>query len=160
MRRRAYIGLGANLGSPARQLRAAIDGIAQLGDLLAVSPLYRSAPMGPADQPDYCNAACVLDTDLTPPQLLEALLRIERACGRVRDGQRWGPRRLDLDLLHVEGVLWSSDELTLPHPGIALRNWVLWPLLDVAPMLEIPALGAIRTLAESLGREGLSVWAE
>lgn len=157
---RAYIGLGSNLGSPAQQLRAALSALAQLPDVrvLAQSGLYRSAPMGEAGQADYCNAACCIETTLVPQTLMEALLAIERAAGRVRDGRKWSPRILDLDLLHYEGVTLNSEALTLPHPGIAQRNFVLWPLLDIAPELEIPGLGRIRECAERVGREGLELW--
>ena len=158
MSRRAYIGLGANLGEPALQVQQALQHMQSLGSVIAVSPLYRSVPMGPSDQPDYCNAACVLDSALAPMALLESLLSIERACGRIRDGQRWGPRRLDLDLLHVEGFSCDVPGLTLPHPGIAQRNWVLWPLADIAPLLVVPGVGRIDTAAAAIGREGLAPW--
>lgn len=154
---RAYIGLGANLGAPAVQVCAAVAALAGCGEVVARSPLYRSVPMGPP-QPDYCNAVCILDTELPPQELMLSLLAIERAAGRVRDGSRWGARQLDLDLLHVEGVALNSEALRLPHPGIAQRNFVLVPLADVAPQLEVPGLGRIQTLALQLGREGLQPW--
>ncbi len=154
---RAYIGLGANLGAPAAQLRAAVAALAGCGEVVAQSPLYRTMPMGPP-QPEYCNAVCVLDTDLPPQDLMQRLLAIERAAGRVRDGSRWGARQLDLDLLHVEGVALDSEALRLPHPGIAQRNFVLVPLADVAPQLEVPGLGRIDALAAKAGREGLQPW--
>lgn len=158
MTRRAYIGLGANLGEPARQLRAALERIAMLGTLVATSPFYRSAPMGPSDQPDFCNAVCALDTGLDPRALLEELLAIERSQGRVRDGRRWGPRRLDLDLLHMEGETLASAELCLPHPGIADRNFVLVPWADIAPELAVPGIGRIGDAARAIGRAGLNEW--
>lgn len=158
MTRRAYIGLGANLGQPAEQLHTAFARISELGRLVATSPLYRSAPMGPVDQPDFCNAVCALDTGLEPQALLDALLAIERACGRVRDGHRWGPRILDLDLLHVEGVQLDTPTLRLPHPGIAARNWVLAPWCDIAPDLVVPGIGGIANAAAAMGRAGLAPW--
>ena len=156
----AYVGLGANLGDPAAQLRAALGAIAQIPDtqVLATSRFYRSAPMGPPDQPDYCNAVCHLQTRRTPRELLDALIAIERTAGRTRGSERWGPRRLDLDLLHVEGVAMDEPGLHLPHPGIAHRNFVLVPLAELAPSLAIPGLDPIDTLARALGTDGLSAW--
>lgn len=156
----AYVGLGANLGEPAVQLRTALDAIARLPGtrVVATSRFYRSAPMGPAGQPDYCNAVCELETALAPRALLEALIAIERAVGRIRGAERWGPRRLDLDLLHVEGVTMDEPGLHLPHPGIAQRNFVLVPLAELAPVLEIPGLGRVADRAQEAGTEGLSLW--
>lgn len=156
-RKHAYIGLGANLGDPAAQLRWALSRLSQLGDLVAQSQLYRSAPMGPADQPDYCNAVCSLVTGLDPLRLMDALLAIERETGRVRD-RKWGPRTLDLDLLHMEGVELRSERLCLPHPGIAQRNFVLVPWAEIAPELAVPGVGRIAEAARRLGRQGLSPW--
>lgn len=160
--RSAYVGLGANLGDPATQLRAALQALAQVPgcEVLDVSRFYRSAPMGPSDQPDYCNAVCVLRSPLSPRALLEALIAIERQAGRVRGGERWGPRSLDLDLLHVEGVAMDEPGLHLPHPGIGYRNFVLVPLADVAPGLHIPGLGTIGPLAIASGSTGLTLWDE
>jgi len=156
----AWIGLGANLGDPAAQLSAALAAIAALPQTrcIGVSRYYRSAPMGPADQPDYCNAVCAIETALEPEVLMQALLGIERDAGRIRDGSRWGPRRLDLDLLHVDGVACELPQLRLPHPGIAERNFVLVPLADIAPALNIPGVGCISELASAIGREGLGDW--
>jgi 2-amino-4-hydroxy-6-hydroxymethyldihydropteridine diphosphokinase len=113
--------------------------------------------MGPP-QPDYCNAVCVLETPASPEVLMQTLLAIERGAGRVRDGSRWGPRQLDLDLLHVEGVVSDRAELRLPHPGIGLRNFVLVPLADVAPSLEVPGVGRVDIAAQRAGRNGLTRW--
>lgn len=156
----AYVGLGANLGDPAAQLRAALAAIAALDgtQVVATSRFYRSAPMGPPDQPEYCNAVCHVQTGLAPRALLDALIGIERTAGRIRGGERWGPRRLDLDLLHVEGLQTDEPGLRLPHPGIAKRNFVLVPLAELAPALEIPGLPAIDWLAREVGMEGLSAW--
>ncbi|TDU24407.1 2-amino-4-hydroxy-6-hydroxymethyldihydropteridine diphosphokinase [Panacagrimonas perspica] len=156
----AYVGLGANLGDPAAQLRAALDAIAALDGtrIVATSRFYRSAPMGPPDQPEYCNAVCQVQTALSPRDLLDALIGIERTAGRIRSGERWGPRRLDLDLLHVEGIAMDEPGLHLPHPGIASRNFVLVPLAELAPQLQIPSLEPIDTLARTVGMEGLSAW--
>lgn len=158
----AYIALGANLGEPARQLRAAMQALASTQGihLLAQSPLYRTAPLGPAGQPHYCNAVCKIETSLTPEQLLEQMLALERAAGRVRSGDRWGPRLLDLDLLYMEGEQRSNECLKLPHPGIASRNFVLIPMADVAASLDIPGVGRIAEQAQNIGREGLEPWLE
>lgn len=154
---RAHIGLGANLGDPAACLSWALQRLAELGQVEAQSPLYRSAPMGPADQPDYCNAVCVLVTPLTPRALLDALLAIERETGRVRDA-KWGPRTLDLDLLHVDGIVSAETSLRLPHPGISRRNFVLCPWADIAPATQIPGLGRVDALAAAIGCDGLTPW--
>ncbi len=156
----AYVGLGANLGDPAAQLRAALAAIAALDgtQVVATSRFYRSAPMGPPDQPYYCNAVCHVRTAIAPRDLLDALIGIERAAGRIRGGERWGARRLDLDLLHVEGVVLDEPGLHLPHPGIAQRNFVLVPLAELAPALAIPGLGALDVHARDIGMDGLSAW--
>ncbi len=154
----AYVGLGANLGDPPQQLRAALKRIAGLGRIAATSPFYRSAPMGPADQPAFCNAACRLETDLEPEALMQALLGVELQMGRQRS-VKWGPRTIDLDLLHVDGVQSASVSLQLPHPGIAQRNFVLAPLLDVAVVgLRIPGLPSLDEALRAIGREGLELW--
>jgi 2-amino-4-hydroxy-6-hydroxymethyldihydropteridine diphosphokinase len=158
----AYIALGANLGEPAQQLRAAIHTLASTTGirLLAQSPLYRTAPLGPADQPYYCNAVCQVETTMSPEQLLEQMLMVERAAGRVRSGDRWGPRLLDLDLLYMEGEQRQTLQLQLPHPAIAQRNFVLVPLADIAPMLNIAGVGIVAEQAQKLGRDGLELWPE
>lgn len=157
---RVYLGLGANLGTPAAQVERALALIAALPDttLLARSSLYRSDPVGPAGQPDYCNAACVIDTRLTPLALLDAVQGIEQEAGRIRDGIRWAARLLDIDLLHVEGLKLSTPQLSLPHPHLQERNWVLVPLAEIAPALDIPGLGAISELASAIGSAGLRRW--
>lgn len=158
----AYIGLGSNLQHPAQQLRGALQALSQTTglEMLVQSSIYRSAPLtlleSPA-QPDYCNAVCAVRTALAPQVVLEVLLDIERAAGRIRDGQRWAPRILDLDLLHVDGVALSTPQLTLPHPGIAARNFVLVPLAEIAPALVIPGVGSIAELAKAAGFQGLQL---
>lgn len=156
----AYIGIGANLGDPAAQVRHALHAIAQLPgvQLRGVSRFYGSAPMGPADQPDFCNAVCRVDSRMAPAPLLQALIGIEREAGRVRGAERWGPRLLDLDLLHVEGVALDEPGLHLPHPGLAHRNFVLVPLAELAPALHIPGVGVMQDLAARMSREGLWLW--
>ena len=157
---RAYLGLGANLGTPAQQIAAAFDQIAALPDtaLLARSSLYRSDPVGPIGQPDYCNAAAMIDTGLTPLALLDALHAIEQAAGRQRDGVRWAARLLDIDILHIDGLSLTEPRLTVPHPHLHERNWVLVPLAEIAPALEIPGLGPISARAAAAGTAGLRFW--
>lgn len=157
---RAWLGLGANLGAPAVQLESALTAIAALPNtrLVARSTLYRSDPVGPPGQPDYCNAACEIETALAPLTLLDALQAIENAAGRQRDGIRWAARLLDLDILHVEGLACADARLSLPHPQLARRNWVLVPLAEIAPALEIPGLGPVAELARRLGHAGLRAW--
>lgn len=154
---RAFIGLGANLGDPPAQLRTALEAIDPLGRMLAVSPFYRSAPMGPTDQPDFCNAVCALETGLAAPALMDALLAIERGMGRLRT-VKWGPRLIDLDLLHVDGVHCATETLTLPHPGIGQRSFVLVPWADIAADTAVPGVGLIDEAARSVDRTGLRRW--
>jgi 2-amino-4-hydroxy-6-hydroxymethyldihydropteridine diphosphokinase len=142
---RAYIGLGSNLGD-SRQL--VLDAVEALGRLpgtrvLGRSRLYRTPPWGLLDQPPFVNAAVSIETPLAPLELLDAMLAIERAAGRIRDGERWGPRTLDLDLLHVEGVVLHDPRLTLPHPRIAERAFVLLPLNELAPGLALAGQGRV-----------------
>ncbi len=154
-----YIGLGSNLADPIAQVRQALTALAGLPAtrLLAASPLYRSRPMGPADQPDFINAVAALDTALAPLDLLDALQDIEQAQGRVRDAVRWGPRTLDLDLLLYAEQCLELPRLRVPHPGLPARNFVLYPLHDIAPELMIPGHGALRQLLAQCPREGLDV---
>ncbi|MDF9393600.1 MULTISPECIES: 2-amino-4-hydroxy-6-hydroxymethyldihydropteridine diphosphokinase [Methylococcus] len=156
---KAYIGLGANLGDAAETVRAARRAIGTVPGVreLAFSSLYRSAPMGPSDQPDYVNAVMAVATSLAPQDLLHALQRIEQIHGRVRSGERWGPRTLDLDLLLYDDLALDTETLTLPHPGITKREFVLYPLAEIAPDLHIPDRGPLRELVRSCPRRGLSV---
>lgn len=157
---RAYFGLGANLQDPARQVQEAVRRIGAWPDvqLLARSSLYRSAPMGPGVQADYCNAACVVETRLSPERLLEAVQDLERDMGRQRSPERWAARLIDVDLLHYVGEHRNGPALTLPHPGIASRNFVLVPLSEIAPDLEIDGVGSVAAQAARMGRAGLSIW--
>ena len=126
------VGLGANLGNPLAALQSAALGIAALPETrwVAASSVYRSAPVGPPGQPDYLNACLRIETHLAPLALLDRLQALEARAGRVRD-RHWGPRTLDLDLLlHGESGL-DTERLTLPHPRIQERNFVLQPLIDV-----------------------------
>ena len=152
----AYVALGSNLGDPRRQLLDAMDALSNLPDtrLLQRSRLYRTPPWGMLEQPPFLNAAVRLDTGLAAGELLDALLAIERAAGRTREGERWGPRTLDLDLLHMEGVRMADARLTLPHPRIAERAFVLLPLADLAPGLDLPGQGKVAELLAALDHSG------
>ncbi len=129
----AFVALGSNLSDPPRQLRNAVQAIGRLPGtrLIAASRVYRSAAVGPGTQPEYLNAVLRLATSLAPRALLDALQGIERAQGRERR-ERWGPRTLDLDLLLYDDRRIDTGDLTVPHPRLAERNFVLYPLLEVA----------------------------
>ena len=144
----AYVGLGSNLQGPAGQLASAFDLLAGISKtlLIARSSLYRSAPFGGIEQPDFINAAASLLTRLTARQLLAELQEIEARRGRERDDVRWGPRVLDLDLLAYANERIDEPDLIVPHPGIAERNFVLLPLIDVAPGLVIVGLGRVTAI--------------
>lgn len=157
----AYVALGSNLADPHQQVLDAFDALARLprSELLACSHLYRTPPWGVVDQPWFVNAAARLETALAPPDLLAALQAIERRAGRVR-GVRYGPRTLDLDLLYVEGVHSDDPQLTLPHPRIAERAFVLLPLAELAPDLVLPARGRVADLLAAADAEGCELLAE
>lgn len=134
----AWIGLGANLGEAEATLRSAVAALRALpGRLAGLSSLYRSAPLGPAGQADYLNAVARLDTPLAPHALLAALQAIENANGRVR-GVRWGPRTLDLDLLLYGNDRIATADLTVPHPELVHRNFVVIPLLELEAKACLP----------------------
>ena len=120
------------------------------------SRLYSTRPMGPQDQPNFVNAAAGLLTQLGARELLDALLQIEQAMGRHRQ-ERWGPRVIDLDLIWMVGETINEPGLTLPHPGVSTRNFVLYPLADIAPTLAIPGHGRVLDLLRAAGDDGISV---
>ncbi|ANO51648.1 2-amino-4-hydroxy-6-hydroxymethyldihydropteridine diphosphokinase [Woeseia oceani] len=148
----AFIGIGSNLGEPVQQVEQAIKALAGLEQsrLILCSSLYRSAPVGPQDQPDFINAVVAVLTRLAPQGLLTSLQAIENVQGRTRSGERWGPRTLDLDLLVYGQASVATAELTLPHPRIAERNFVLLPLSEIAPHLPIPGLPSVPQLVQQL----------
>lgn len=156
---RAYIGLGSNLADPQAQLARAVAALRSLpaSRLTALSRFYRSRPMGPADQPDYLNAVAMLDTRLEAHELLDALQSIENDQGRVRGPLRWGPRTLDLDLLLFGADIIDTGRLKVPHPGIAERNFVLYPLAEIAPELVLPDGRTLQQLLAACSRDGLVV---
>jgi len=147
----AYIGLGSNLQEPIQQIQNALAVLKQLPDstLVCYSSLYGSPPMGPADQPDYVNAVAELHTRLAPLKLLNILQTIEVRQGRLRDLRRWSARTLDLDLLVYGDQEINTPRLIVPHPGLHERNFVLYPLQEIAANLTIPGLGSIHRLTAS-----------
>jgi len=136
----AYIGLGSNLENPLAQIQQALLALQALPEtqLLTHSSYYQSVPLGPANQPDYINAVAHITTALSPIDLLSALQMIENKQGRVRNGQRWGPRTLDLDILLYNDYCCQTPRLTLPHPGLYERAFVLYPLYECNPALILP----------------------
>jgi len=124
-------------------------------ELLAFSGLYSTEPMGPADQPAYVNAVCEILTKMTAGQLLDALQSIEQQSGRQRDGVRWGPRTLDLDILLYGDRSLNTGRLTIPHPGLLERSFVLIPLLEIAPDIEVPGSGAAADFLHQVNDYGI-----
>jgi len=144
----AYIGLGSNLGHSVTTLQAAKQALAELPEtkLQCCASLYKSAPIGTIEQPDFINSVCGLATTLAAPDLLHRLLTIEQNYGRQRTGSYGEPRTLDLDLLLYGDLSMNTAELTLPHPGLHERAFVLYPLSEIAPDLVIPGQGPVAEL--------------
>jgi 2-amino-4-hydroxy-6-hydroxymethyldihydropteridine diphosphokinase len=156
--RPAYVAIGSNLRFPRERVLEAMQRLAALSpaDTLLRSHLYLSRPMGPQDQPDFVNAAAGLLTQQSPQELLANLLDIERSMGRNR-GERWGPRVIDLDLVWMVDAAVDEPGLKVPHPGVSIRNFVLYPLADIAPTMKIPGMGTVLDLKHNVGGEGISV---
>jgi len=155
-----YIGLGSNLSEPAKQLKTAVQAISVLENcqINRISSLYFSRPMGPQDQPDYMNAVLSLSTKLTAIELLDQLQNIENNAGRVRKDNRWGARILDLDILLFGQQIINSERLTIPHYGMKLREFVLMPLEEIAPNLNLPCGDSLNELIQSLDQNGLKIF--
>jgi 2-amino-4-hydroxy-6-hydroxymethyldihydropteridine diphosphokinase len=153
----AYIGLGANLGDPSATLRAAFGALANLPESRVVhcSSLYRTAPVGNTDQPEFINAVAALETTLAPEALLDALFDIEARFGRIR-AEKNGPRTLDLDLLLYNNQQLDLPRLTLPHPRLHLRAFVLFPLAELVPDLPLPGRGSIAAWLPAVANQGIS----
>jgi 2-amino-4-hydroxy-6-hydroxymethyldihydropteridine diphosphokinase len=156
--RPAYVAIGSNLQQPRERVLEACEHIRALPAtrLELRSRMYLTRPMGLQDQPDFINAAVGLLTQWTARELLDALLDIERRMGRQRH-ERWGPRLIDLDLVWMVGATVEEPGLTLPHPGVSMRNFVLYPLNDIAPLLDIPGHGRVMDLKSRSGADGISV---
>lgn len=154
---RCYIGLGANLEQPLTQLRQAVLALQQMPEssLVAVSAFYGSRPMGPQDQPDYINAVAAVDTQLSAEALLDALQHIELSQGRTRKADRWGARTLDLDILLYGNQQINTERLTVPHYGMRLREFVLYPLHEIAPDLTLPDGTVVESLLAQVPLNGL-----
>jgi 2-amino-4-hydroxy-6-hydroxymethyldihydropteridine diphosphokinase len=149
----AFVGIGSNLGEPERQIAAALEQLAaEEGiELVAVSTLEETEPVGYLDQPNFLNGAARIETELPARELLERLLAIESRLGRVRgEGLRFGPRTIDLDLLVYGDERIDQPGLTVPHPRLAERRFALEPLVELAPGLEIPGLGPVQALLAEL----------
>ena len=156
--RPAYVAIGSNLNHPRERVHEAYDRLATLPAtrLVLRSRLYKTRPMGPQEQPYFVNAAAGLLTQLTARPLLDSLLGIETAMGRTRQ-ERWGPRVIDLDLIFLWGETVEEPGLTVPHPGVSRRNFVLYPLADIAPTLAIPGHGKVSELLHRAGDDEISV---
>ncbi len=153
----AYIGLGSNLNNPEQQVFSALEEINRIKNtqLIASSSLYESAPLGPADQPDYINAVARIETNLSPNELLLELQTLENRHGRKRSATKWQARSLDLDLLVYGDSVINENTLTVPHPEIRHRNFVLYPLHEVCANLSIPGLGLVSQLRAKCDKKGL-----
>lgn len=151
MLNRVYVGLGSNLDDPAAHIRRACQELGVLPGTCCsqYSRLFKSAPHGPADQPDYINAVAELETELTPSELLIVLQALEQQHGRVRTEERWGPRPLDLDILLYGDLRINTSDLQVPHPRMTERPFVLYPLQELEPDLNIPGLGALSELLQN-----------
>jgi 2-amino-4-hydroxy-6-hydroxymethyldihydropteridine diphosphokinase len=155
----AVVGLGGNLGDAAATLRAALPALDALPDtrLVRSSRLFRTRPWGRRDQPDFVNAAALLETTLPPRALLEGLLAVERAFGRDREADtgRWGPRTLDLDLLLYGDRVVDEPGLVVPHPHLHERVFALLPLVEAWPEAAIPGIGPARAVLAAMACEGI-----
>lgn len=155
--RPAYVGIGSNLDDPPARVRAAIVALSGLPStrLVVSSPIYESVPFGPVAQPAFHNAVAGLLTQLDPRRMLVELQTLQLQLGRSEVSVRWGPREIDLDLLVLGDERVDAPELTLPHPGIPERDFVLYPLRDIAPELVVPGAGRVRDLASRVTDRGM-----
>ncbi|HBH7062784.1 2-amino-4-hydroxy-6-hydroxymethyldihydropteridine diphosphokinase [Enterobacter cloacae] len=156
----AYIAIGSNLASPLEQVNAAVQALGEIPQsrIVAVSSFYRTPPLGPQDQPDYLNAAVVLDTALDAETLLDNTQRIELQQGRVRKAERWGPRTLDLDIMLFGNEVINTPRLIVPHYDMKNRGFMLWPLFEVAPALTFPDGIPLRDILDNLHAEKPARW--
>ncbi|MEC5342967.1 2-amino-4-hydroxy-6-hydroxymethyldihydropteridine diphosphokinase [Brenneria populi] len=157
---RVYLSLGSNLAQPLQQAHAALSALDSVPQtrLVRRSSFYRSRPLGPQDQPDYLNAVAELETALDAEQLLDHTQAIEREQGRVRKAQRWGPRTLDLDILLFGNEVIRSARLTVPHYDMKNREFILYPLAEIAPELVFPDGTSLSDVLINVDRNGLTLW--
>lgn len=153
---RVYIGLGSNLENPTAQIKTAIADLQNIPQtkLVASSSLYKSPPMGPQDQPDYINAVVAVETPLSAHALLDALQAVEQQHGRIRQ-RHWGERTLDLDILLYGDEMIQDERLTVPHPGLAERAFVVYPLAEISAELDIPGMGNLMQIKAQCPLDGL-----
>ncbi|MFV9998139.1 MAG: 2-amino-4-hydroxy-6-hydroxymethyldihydropteridine diphosphokinase [Arsenophonus endosymbiont of Dermacentor nuttalli] len=157
---RVYIAIGSNLNDPLQQVQSAIKALYQLPNTnpVAVSSFYRSKPMGPQDQPDYLNAVIALDTELLPEILLKHTQSIELKHGRTRKADRWGARMLDLDIMLYGQQIIQTANLTIPHYGLKEREFMLYPLAEIAPKLHFPDGELLSERLLLIAKNGLTLW--
>lgn len=155
----SYIGIGSNQQDPITQAQQAIRALQHLpqSKLTNCSSLYSSTPMGPQDQPDYVNAVAEIETQLSAIELLNALQAIELDQGRVRKDNRWGPRTLDLDIILYDNQQINTERLTIPHYGMHEREFVLYPLMEIAPNLTLPNGTLLSQLSALCDKNGLTI---
>ena len=155
-----FIAVGSNLNDPMSQALGAIESLKVLpqSQFVQASSLYSSCPMGPQDQPDYINAVVEIRTSLTPMELLDQTQAIELDQGRVRKTERWGARTLDLDILLYAQEVIESERLTVPHYGMKDREFVVYPLLEIAPNLYLPCGTKLKELIKTVPLNGLHIW--
>ncbi len=153
-----YIGLGANLNDPYETIRSAISALSELPccEFVAPSRIYSSKPMGPVNQPDYVNAVVLLKTSLSAHEVFQLTCELEQKHGRVRDGEHWGPRTLDLDILLYGQHIIKDEQLTVPHYGLQDREFVVFPLLDISPELVLPCGTRLQNVASKLSLNGMN----
>ncbi len=154
----AYIGLGSNLSEPVKQIESAILAIGKVphSQIIQISSLYLSKPMGPQDQSDYINAVLALETSLPAIELLDVLQGIENKAGRVRKENRWGARILDLDIILYGNEVIQTDRLTIPHYGLCEREFVLLPLTEIASELNLPNGESVKLLSQNIANNGIT----
>ncbi|PHM49648.1 2-amino-4-hydroxy-6-hydroxymethyldihydropteridine diphosphokinase [Xenorhabdus miraniensis] len=157
---RVYIAIGSNLADPLQQVDNALAALKNIPDTTFVvrSSFYRTKPMGPQDQPDYLNLAVALETQLPPETLLDHTQAIELAQGRVRKNERWGPRTLDLDIMLFGDHIINTERLTVPHYGLKQREFMLYPLAEIAPDLVFPDGETLAERLQKVPENGLMLW--
>ncbi|TDB59023.1 2-amino-4-hydroxy-6-hydroxymethyldihydropteridine diphosphokinase [Photorhabdus khanii] len=155
-----YIAVGSNLAEPVQQVKNALAALEDLPEteFIASSSWYRTKPMGPQNQPDFLNMAVALETTLAPEELLNHTQAIELAQGRVRKDERWGPRTLDLDIMLFGDQVIDTERLTIPHYGLKQREFMLYPLAEIAPDLVFPDGEALSERLKHIPENGLVLW--